>query len=189
MQELKEKANKYAEENVINVLKEAFAKVYADGYRDGYKDREEEIPVDMRDGKTEYVDLGLPSGTLWAKTFEKVNGERLFLSYDKAKTMNLPTIDQWEELRTTCKWTMDSGRIYCIGPNGNTLRFATTGYIEAKETCICANQSLFWLLSEDRSDNSRKAGYVFYTNGLYKYTSDYFSGYKLPVRLVSKNRG
>ena len=48
MEELNVKANKYAEENVINVLKEAFAMVYADGYRDGYKDCKEEIPVDKR---------------------------------------------------------------------------------------------------------------------------------------------
>ena len=66
MEELREKANCYAEKNVINVLKEAFAKVYADGYRDGYKDRENEIPVDLRLSQTEFIDLGLPSGTLWA---------------------------------------------------------------------------------------------------------------------------
>ena len=75
MIELKEKAGIYAEENVINVLKEAFAKVYADGYRDGYKDREDEIPVDIRGNKTEYVDLGLPSGTLWSTDYER-DGEK-----------------------------------------------------------------------------------------------------------------
>ena len=56
MIELNEKADIYAEENVITVLKEAFAKVYADGYRDGYKDRENEIPMNLRDGDTNYVD-------------------------------------------------------------------------------------------------------------------------------------
>ena len=50
MEELREKANNYVEENVNNVLKEAFAKVYADGYRDGYKDREEEIAINLQDG-------------------------------------------------------------------------------------------------------------------------------------------
>lgn len=43
MIELNEKAGTYAKENVINVLKEAFAKVYADGYRDGYKDCQENV--------------------------------------------------------------------------------------------------------------------------------------------------
>ena len=64
MEELKVKASNYAEENVLEVLKEAFAKVFADGYRDGYKDCKEEIPVDLSDDEVDYVDLGLPSGTL-----------------------------------------------------------------------------------------------------------------------------
>ena len=51
-------------------MDKAIAQAYADGYRNGYKDREEEIPVDLRDNKTEYVDLGLPSGTLWSTDYE-----------------------------------------------------------------------------------------------------------------------
>ena len=58
MEELKVKANSYAEDNVINVLKEAFAKVYADGYCDGYKDRDKEIPVDLRTNQTKYGRIG-----------------------------------------------------------------------------------------------------------------------------------
>ena len=74
MIELKEKAGIYAEENVINVLKEAFAKVYADGYRDGYRDCKENVSVNLHFCNTEYVDLGLPSGTLWSTDYEKENG-------------------------------------------------------------------------------------------------------------------
>ena len=57
MIELNEKADIYAEENVITVLKEAFAKVYADGYRDGYKDCLDHVSVNLRISNTEYVDL------------------------------------------------------------------------------------------------------------------------------------
>ena len=64
MEELKEKANRYAQDNISEILKEAFAKVYADGYRDGYKDCKNEIPVDLRSNKTEFIDLGLPSGLM-----------------------------------------------------------------------------------------------------------------------------
>ena len=71
MIELNEKADIYAEENVINVLKEAFAKVYADGYRDGYKDCLDHVSVNLRISNTEYVDLGLPSGTLWSADYER----------------------------------------------------------------------------------------------------------------------
>ena len=57
MEELKVLANSYAEENVINVLKESLAKVYADGYRDGYKARKEEFPIDFCENETEFVDV------------------------------------------------------------------------------------------------------------------------------------
>lgn len=104
MVELKEKASSYAEENVINVLKEAFAKVYADGYRDGYKDRENEIPVDLRDSITEYVELGLPSGTLWSTDFEKEDGNVCYMTYGDASKFNITTICQWNELVQKCQW-------------------------------------------------------------------------------------
>ena len=90
MEELREKANSYAEENVINVLKEAFVKVYADGYRDGYKDCKEDLLVNLNTNKTEFVDLGLSSRTLWSSSYETIGIERLYLPYDKAKEMNIP---------------------------------------------------------------------------------------------------
>ena len=70
MMELREKAENYAVGKANAAMDKAIAQAYADGYRDGYKDREDEIPVDLRDNKMEFVDLGLPSGTLWAKEFE-----------------------------------------------------------------------------------------------------------------------
>ena len=71
MKELENFAANYSAGKANEAIDKAIAQAYADGYRDGYKDREEEIPVDLRDNKTEYVDLGLPSGTLWATDFEK----------------------------------------------------------------------------------------------------------------------
>ena len=63
MIELKEKASNYAEENVINILKDAFARVYADGYRDGYKDCKMKVPFDLHDNKTELVNHDMPIKT------------------------------------------------------------------------------------------------------------------------------
>ena len=91
MEELNVLANSYAEENVINVLKESFAKVYADGYRDGYKAREEEFPVDLCENETEFIDLGLPSGTLWASDYERDGDDVAYLPYGKAVSLNIPT--------------------------------------------------------------------------------------------------
>ena len=91
MIELQEKANGFAEENILEVLKEACSKVYAEGYRNGYKDRDAEISVDLRDNKTEYVDLGLPSGTLWAVDYEKEGNNNIYLPYDQAAQFGIPT--------------------------------------------------------------------------------------------------
>lgn len=201
MVELKEKACNYAEENVINVLKEAFAKVYADGYRDGYKDREEEIPVEFRTEKTEFVDLGLPSGTLWANNYEQRNGNVLYLPYEKAVVYNIPTTDQWKELFDECKWdfaTKTGGslsRADCAGPNGQVISFDVTGLIEAKEKKNSL-ESFFWI-KEDVEGNEKKAVHIHrqkvtfkgmdYDGGNFsKELKSYFSGFKLPIRQVRK---
>ena len=93
MKELEVLANSYAEKNLINVLKESFAKVYADGYRDGYKAREEEFPVDLCDNETEFVDLGLPSGTKWSSDdYERINGKLSYQIYDDVEVLSIPTV-------------------------------------------------------------------------------------------------
>ena len=99
MKELKELSANYATEKTNEMMSQIVAQAFADGYRMGYKDREDEIPVDLRDGNTEYVDLGLPSGTLWAADYEKEEGNRMYIPYSRASLLNIPTKDQWKELR------------------------------------------------------------------------------------------
>lgn len=184
MVELKEKANSYAEENVINVLKEAFAKVYADGYRDGYKDCKEEIQVDLRLYQTKFVDLGLPSGTLWSENYERLGEERLYLPYDKAKEMNIPTEDQWRELLKECKWSIDSDKLYCIGPNGNSVNFEETGYLSIKKNKEIADWSFFWIKNEEENRNECYSAKMSWQTASDKRFYSIFRGYSLPVRLV-----
>ena len=195
MVELKEKANNYAEENVISVLKEAFAKVYADGYRNGYKDCQEEIPVDLRNNQTEFVDLGLPSGTLWSTDYERQGNDLKFLPYGKAELLNIPTRNQWEELANPdiCRWEYDiSGSFnyaYCIGPNGTILKFSLTGLMHTSKV-VEEEKAFFWILEEkDGNEKSALCIYNIYDNYCRhsistKGVKDLFSGYKLPVRLV-----
>ena len=189
MVELKEKANCYAEENVVNVLKEAFAKVYADGYRDGYKDREEEVPVDLRNNKTEYVDLGLPSGTLWSKDYEKDDNDHCeYLPYLKASSLQIPTEEQWNELITECRWEYErqNGFIFiCIGPNGNSINFVSIGGFKAESYTYFhrITSAIFWL--KDENEKKKKKGtWICHTNNIILKTDSYYMGYKLPVRLV-----
>jgi len=154
MEELRVKANNYAEENVINVLKEAFAKVYADGYRDGYKDCQDEIPVDLRNNQTKFVDLGLPSGTLWSSDYEKEDSKILYLPYEEAITHEIPTKEQWEELKKFARWDFQIDEehnslrtIKCIGPNGNVLLFDKTGEVDFAKKFL-TDMAFFWIKDE-----------------------------------------
>lgn len=179
MKELKEIAANYAAGKANEAIDKAISQAYADGYRDGYKDREEEIPVDLRDNRTEYVDLGLPSGTLWAKDFEKDGDNILYLPYMQAKRYNLPTREQWEELVSFCEKGWYGKLIRFTGRNGETLDFPNTGRI--KTTYEDGNKSFLWL-EEETIDND---------NALVRMDSPWsrsidncFTGFKAPIRQV-----
>ena len=189
-----EQADKYAEGKANEAITKAIADAYIEGYKAGYKDREEEIPMELRDNKTEYIDLGLPSRTLWSTDYEKLDGEYLYLPYEKAEYLKIPTKEQWEELKTSCKWEYDIDNYYdffccrCVGPNGQILKFERTGRI-ITEGNVDEWEAFFWI--EDDSDlNEKNSIHMFnYGKELNKENgwcelSKNFSGYKLPVRLV-----
>ena len=184
MIELNEKAGIYAEENVLSALKEAFAKVYADGYRDGYKDCQDHVSVNLRISNTEYVDLGLPSGTLWSSSYERIGEERLYLPYDKAKEMNIPSENQWLELRKECRWSIDSDKLYCIGPNGNSIHFEETGYISVKKNKELTAWSFFWIKNEEENGNECYSVKMSWNTAYDIKSYSTFRGYNLPIRLV-----
>lgn len=151
MEGLKEKANRYAEETVIKVLKEAFARVYSDGYRAGYLDREDEIPVDLCGNKLEYIDLGLPSGTLWTSDYVRLDSEIRIFPYNVAALLNIPTEDQWKELISKCRWEFKGHKeecmrhIICTGPNGNSIIFYKTETQKEKESIDSFLPIHFWI--------------------------------------------
>jgi len=190
--EITERANKYADGKANEAITTAIAQAYMDGYRDGYKDREEEIPVDLRDNKTEYVDLGLPSGTKWSSDFEKdEDGKVLYLPYGQASCLNLPTKEQWEELKTQCKFSSDYyynqlRSVWCIGPNGNSILFCCNGYRELNRDAN-SNECYFWIKDIlDEDNNTATSANIFEPNfGNTKYIeSGMFTGFRLPIRLV-----
>lgn len=71
-----------------------------------------------------YVDLGLPSGTLWSASSEKKEykyGEAI----RKFGTM-LPTHEHWEELKKNCKWKWNGCGYDITGPNGKSIVLPAT---------------------------------------------------------------
>ena len=203
MEELREKAKNYAEENLINVIKEAFAKVYADGYHDGYKDRENEIPVDLRKEHTMFVDLGLPSGTLWSADYEKSEDDILFVPYIRAQEFDIPTEEQWNELVEHCRWQgnysstgMTFYGVTCIGPNGNSIEFCSKGYLKDEKQVGHINygggEVYFWIHDEEENNTHEKKVISIKDKGLEREPSieliQLFSGYKCPIRLVKTQK-
>ena len=196
MDDLTKKAEKYAAEKMNEFLAKAFAYIYADGYRQGYKDREEKIPIDLHGEQIEFIDLGLPSGTLWSNNYVMGdNNDILYIPYDDTKYYNIPTTEQWNELFITCKleYTIHNfilDHVYCTGPNGNVLRFNATGKKEAVQI-VNNHEGFFWLKEE--KEGYMKRSVRFFNQGWYFKPQtihgsvaiiDEFSGFKLPVRLV-----
>lgn len=190
MMEITEKAASYAEGKAYEAITKAITQAYVDGYRDGYKDRENKRPVDLRD-KTEYVDLGLPSGTLWSADYEKEDEEVIYLPFEQAKGFPLPTEGQWNELLHNCKWQghySSSGSsfygITIIGPNGNSIQFKSKGYNE--DSILRRGTINFWL-SDNENSNEKLSVEV--SRGIYREPQlnvwRCFMGFKLPLRLVS----
>jgi hypothetical protein len=182
---IEEKARKFAEGKAMAALDQAIREAYAEGYRDGYKDREEEIPLELLENKTEFVDLGLPSGTLWASAYETCDGSCLRVPFDQAKKYQLPTKTQYQELIDYCKWDVresnnNFNHFIVIGPNGNYIKLVATGY-EIADRLNNWTSGYFWLNNEEEEDSDTIAA-AFWSSC--KQTQSIFSGYKLPIHQV-----
>ena len=82
----------------------------------------------------EYVDLGLPSGTLW-----KSSNEKYYYTPDGAVQefgMNLPKKEHYQELIDYCKWEYQDGGYVVVGPNGNKILLPLTGCLDENGTVI-----------------------------------------------------
>ena len=72
-----------------------------------------------------WVNLGLPSGTLWKNRNE--DGVYTYLSAVNKFGNNLPTKEQLEELGDECEWTWIGNGYRVTGPNGNFIVLPATG--------------------------------------------------------------
>ncbi len=73
--------------------------------------------------EVEWIDLGLPSGTLWAK--EDTGGGMPFETARTTYGANLPTNKMAEELQEYCvkKWDYQAHALVLTGQNGNSISF------------------------------------------------------------------
>lgn len=78
----------------------------------------------------EYVDLGLPSGTLWKKRNEEIEFLTHFDNIDLEENFGccVPTKQQFEELKNYCTWKWQRNGCVVTGRNGNSIFLPAAGY-------------------------------------------------------------
>lgn len=107
-----------------------------------------------------YVDLGLPSGTLWKR--EQEDG---FYTYDQAIEKfggSLPTKEQLEELITCCEWIWNGSSYDVVSRyNAQVITFYIDGWIQCDGSRIDAYPwSYVWSSASDSSDRACGLVYV-----------------------------
>lgn len=105
-----------------------------------------------------YVDLGLPSGTLW-KTENEPNpaDSNDFYTYDEAVAAfgnKLPVKLQMNELIVNCQWAFDEDNhtVIATGPNGNTLVLPLMGKRSCDGTVKGVGINACYWSSTDKDD-------------------------------------
>ncbi len=111
-----------------------------------------------------YVDLSLPSGTLWKNANE--GGDDALYTYDEAVSMfgdKLPTNEQFEELKNKCTWTWTGNGYKVTGSNGNSIYLPAAGYRNCNGGVDHVGVLSFCWSSSTR-DDSYSALYLFFNS-------------------------
>jgi len=177
-------------ENYANEQASEFANKIKEAYLKGYEQGELKSASTINIDGVEYVDLGLPSGTLWSshplEIFNwRYHSERYQkMGWQEAQKLNIPTFEQLEELVANRVTYLSGCCVYAIGPNSNRIYY---DYESKGEGIEDKNARKCWIKSE-AINNKGKAHLIFKdSDGICARIVDYFTGYKLPVFLV-KNK-
>lgn len=138
----------------------------------------------------EYVDLGLPSKTIWATENIKHENKEAHFTFDEAVEKfgdNLPQKEDWAELFKYCshKWDDDRKGYVITGPNGNNLFLPAAGCHPDNGVSSPGNSGYYWSGSPCSGYANRAYLLFFYSDYIYpKY--DFHRYYGCSVRLVRK---
>lgn len=186
--DINERSKEYAQGKALSAINAAIEQAYKDGYNDGLKHLELEKLEAIKEG-VEYVDLGLPSGTLWSSKPVSDGANPKQFPYAEASKLSIPTKEQFEELISNCKYHDIMGvncvdGVWFIGKTGNRI---TIPFVEINELFRGTKKFYFWLRDDSDSDNRESAANHFGNTKHPFYTEKIFMGYKLPIVLV-KNK-
>lgn len=129
-----------------------------------------------------YVDLGLPSGTLWKDKNESGG----FYTYDEAMKAfgnDLPTKEQFEELKSSCNWTWTGNGYKVTGPSGASITLPAAGFRGSSDVYSVGSYGSYWSSTPDGSDYA--CSLYFNSDGCRVDGSGSRRNYGLSVRLVA----
>ena len=135
-----------------------------------------------------FVDLGLPSGTLWAE--ENAEG---FFTFDDAVAEfgdSLPSARHMAELYECCVWSWDGERkgYEVTGPNGNTIFLPAAGYRSrnsSEDSCV-GNEGNYWTRCPDKF-SAAYGRYLGFYSGLVYPLGNNSRAYGFSVRAVRES--
>lgn len=132
--------------------------------------------------KIEFIDLGLPSGRLWATE----NAERYY-TYDEAKKEfgeMLPKLEAFQELWEKCQWLWDvkNKGMIVVGPNKNTIFLPASGFrsIASGKLESVGSDGCYWMYEAYDLANARS--FDFYSDRVFPMCRA-FCEYGFSVRL------
>lgn len=162
-------------------------KAFEEGYQREDKRTLQEHGSNSSQQQSDYVDLGLPSGTLW-----KDRNEFLRYSYNKALSEyrnSLPTKEQFKELKNLCTWTWTGNGYKVEGPSGESITLPAEGY--AENYCLGLSTMSFFFgdygyyLSSTPFDIENETIFILFFDSIRVNATGLFdSCYRLSVRLV-----
>lgn len=135
----------------------------------------------------QYVDLGLPSGTLWSSENHPNQYEHPSVWGDLEWMYNsLPTVEQFHELIDNCSWRWTGNGCKVTGKNGNSIFLPAEGFISSDGSRMAIGSGCYW-----GQDYRRSAGGGYVTYACLTFSSDgiprifyYKSSSKRSIRLV-----
>ena len=152
--------------------------------------------VDAVDNVSEFVDLGLPSGTLWCKHNYGANTEEEYgdyLTYNEARDLDIvvSSKEDFEELIANCdhKWTSvngTNGMMFTSKTNGKTVFFPTGGLYDDHIKLVTQDtiRGYYW---SSTAYASKKYAYYMYIDSFSSVHIEHFSrSFGFSVRAVQK---
>lgn len=126
--------------------------------------------------KAEYTEENYKFGkagsmTKYNESDSEIGVSRILDPEDDAATQvlggkwRMPTIEEWQELITKCKWTWKTRFWIVTGPSGKSIRIMASNYDQDNDPDGRKATSIFWSSSFDEISSTFQYARVFYFSG------------------------